>query len=67
MKFPQLRIGKKAQTMSRQDEEVFLEASQLARLRLEQCIADLEILAPAIDDMGVRRGSEPVGRFPKLP
>lgn len=41
--FPHFPSRKKTPKLTRRDERVFAEASELARLRLEQCIADLHI------------------------
>ena len=46
MKLPHFPALKKIETSGRQDEKVFAEASELALLRLEQCIADLRITVP---------------------
>lgn len=48
MQLPHFLSVKKAGKLSRRDEKVFTEASRLALLRLEQCIADLRIPAPAM-------------------
>ena len=50
MKFPPLRPRRNNEGLSKQDEIVFAEASELARLRLEQCIADLRIWLPKRHD-----------------
>jgi hypothetical protein len=36
--------------LSRQDEEVFNQAKELASLRLEQCLADRQISLPSVTD-----------------
>jgi hypothetical protein len=41
--FPHFPWRKKTAKLTRRDERVFAEASELARLRLEQCISDLHI------------------------
>jgi hypothetical protein len=46
MKFSHLRPRRNDEGLSKRDETVFAEASELARLRLEQCIADLQIWVP---------------------
>ena len=46
MKLPHFPSLKKIEKSRRQDEKVFAEASELALLRLEQCIADLRITVP---------------------
>jgi hypothetical protein len=46
MKLPHFPSRKKFEKSSKQDEEVFAKASELALLRLEQCIADLRISVP---------------------
>jgi hypothetical protein len=48
MKLPYFPSRKNSQKLNQQDDEVFAEASELAVLRLEQCIADLRISAPEI-------------------
>ena len=48
--------------LSKQDERVFTEARELALLRLEQCIADLRIAAPAMKlgiPLGPSNASDP--------
>jgi len=65
MKFP-LPFRKKAQTMTRQDEKIFAEARELAQLRLEQCIADLPIFSPALDDVPARDEPRPLEKSSKL-
>jgi len=47
MKLPQPVHGGK---LSKQDEEVFAQAKELATLRLEQCLADRHISVPSITD-----------------
>ena len=41
---------KRTAKLTRQEERVFAEAGELARLRLEQCIADLYIWLPPTND-----------------
>jgi hypothetical protein len=48
MKLPHFASRKKFDGLSKQDETVFAEASQLALLRLEQCLADLRISVPIL-------------------
>jgi len=48
--FPHFPSPKKTEKLTRQDERVFAEASELARLRLEQCIADLHIWRSTTND-----------------
>jgi hypothetical protein len=48
--FPHFPSRQKTPKLTRRDERVFAEASELARLRLEQCIADLHIWLPTADD-----------------
>ncbi len=55
MRFPHLPFRQEVQNSSKQDDEVFAQASTLASLRLEQCIADLGILVPAVRG-AIRRG-----------
>ena len=40
MKLPQFSFRNNPQKSNKQDDEVFAEASELAMLRLEQCMAD---------------------------
>jgi hypothetical protein len=49
MKFPHFASRKNTETLSKQDEKIFAEASELAQLRLEQTIADLRITAPTFN------------------
>ena len=65
MKLPRFPFRKKVQE-SKQDEKVFAEASELAQLRLEQCIADLDIWPPAIDSTLAPRGHRPLRKFSNL-
>jgi hypothetical protein len=46
MKLPQFPSRKHSQKRSKQDDEVFAEAGELAMLRLEQCMADRRISVP---------------------
>jgi hypothetical protein len=48
MRFPHFRSRKKFE--KEQDEEIFAEASELALLRLEQCIAEQRITDPTMRD-----------------
>lgn len=51
MKLPHLPARKNSVgKLSKQDEEVFAQAKELASLRLEQCIADLRISIPTVKD-----------------
>ena len=50
MKLPHFASRNKFDGLSKQDEKVFAEASELALLRLEQCIADLRLSAPLTRD-----------------
>jgi hypothetical protein len=52
--------------LSRQDEKVFTEARELALLRLEQCIADLRIAAPAMK-IGIKPLGPPDASHPHQP
>jgi hypothetical protein len=61
MKFPHFR-SKNVEGLSKQDETVFAEASELALLRLEQCIADLQIWAPKRPDTPDPRTVRPFNR-----
>jgi hypothetical protein len=47
MKFPRLVHDGK---LSKQGEEVFAQAKELAALRLEQCVADRQMFVPSITD-----------------
>jgi len=66
MKLPHFRSRKKFEKSSKQDEEVFAEASELALLRLEQCIADLRISVPTMRDAIRPRGLQPLRNFTNL-
>ena len=46
MKLPPFLSRKKIEAISKEDEQVFAEAKELALLRLEQSIADLRIWTP---------------------
>jgi hypothetical protein len=48
MRLPHFRAHKKIK--KKQDEDVFTEASELALLRLEQCIAEQRIPGPTMRD-----------------
>ncbi len=48
--FPYFPSRKKTAKLTRQEERVFAEASELAQLRVEQCIADLQIWLPTMND-----------------
>jgi len=51
MKLPLFPARKKSpEYLSTTDEEVFAQAKELASLRLEQCIADLQIVVPKVQD-----------------
>lgn len=51
MRFPQLLTRKKnSEQLNRKDAQVFARAKELASLRLEQCITDLQIFIPAVKD-----------------
>jgi hypothetical protein len=47
--FPRFPSRKKNAKSTRQEENVFTEASELAQLRLEQCIADLQAWLPTMN------------------
>jgi hypothetical protein len=66
MKFPYFSSRKKIERLSREDERVFAEASELAQLRLEQSIADLRVWIPAMNDTGDGRASRPLKKFTNL-
>ncbi len=64
MKLPHFASRKQFDKLSKQDEEVFAEATELARLRLEQCIADLRISVPVIMRDAIRpRGLQPLRKY----
>ena len=63
MKLPQFSSRRNSQKPNKQDDEVFAEASELAMLRLEQCMADLGITAPEIKGPVEPRGLSPLRRF----
>jgi hypothetical protein len=50
MKLPHFLSRRKLGRLSKHDERVFAEASELATLRLEQCIADLRLSVPTTND-----------------
>jgi hypothetical protein len=58
MKFslPHFPLRKKTTKFTKQDERLFAEASELAKLRLEQCIADLHMWLPTTNDTLIGRG-----------
>lgn len=62
MQLPDFLSLKRIQKLSKQDEEVFTEARELALLRLEQCIDDLRIPAPAMKNRIGPRGGSATGR-----
>jgi hypothetical protein len=66
MKLPHFASRKKLDKLSKQDEEVFAEASELALLRLEQCIADLRISAPIMRDPIRPDGLQPLRKYPNV-
>jgi hypothetical protein len=66
MKLPHFPSRKKVENLSKQDEEVFAEASELAVLRLEQCIADLQISVPSMRDAIRPHGLQPLRNYPNL-
>jgi hypothetical protein len=66
MKLPRFPFRKKVQDFNKQDEKVFAEASELAQLRLEQCIADLDIWPPAIEHPLVSLGHRPLRKLSNL-
>ena len=63
MKLPQFPSRRNSQKTNKQDDEVFAEASELAMLRLEQCMADLRISVPEIKGPVEPRGLAPLRRF----
>lgn len=65
MKFPHFASRKKI-GLSKQDEAVFAEASELAQLRLEQSIADLRISVPTMNDTLEPRAVRPLRKFTNL-
>jgi hypothetical protein len=52
MRLPHFPFRQKVEKLSTQDDTVFAEASGLASLRLEQCIADLETSVPTVRGFG---------------
>jgi len=62
MKFPFPSFPSRNMTakLTRHDERVFAEAGELARLRLEQCIADLHIWLPTTNDTQHRQSDRGV-------
>jgi len=64
MKLPHFASRKQFDKLSKQDEEVFADATELARLRLEQCIADLRISVPIIMRDAIRpRALQPLRKY----
>jgi hypothetical protein len=51
MKFPNFGSRKKIRTVRGREERSFAEASELAKVRLEQCIADLHVHAATTQDI----------------
>ena len=67
MRLPRFPSRKNSQEqLSKQDEQVFAEASELARLRLEQCVADLRIWLPAMRENPKRRNGSQQQRLTNL-
>jgi hypothetical protein len=66
MKLPYFSSRKKIESLSREDERVFAEASELAQLRLEQSIADLRFWVPAMNDTRDGRVPRPLKKFTNL-
>ncbi len=56
MKFPQLRPRKKIGDLAQKD-KIFAEASDLARLRLEQCMTDLNERIRTAEETADQHGS----------
>lgn len=51
MRLPYFSARKKSpQHLTKQEAEVFAKAKELATLRLEQCLADLQIVVPSVKD-----------------
>jgi hypothetical protein len=75
MKLPRFLSIKKIEKLSKQDEKVFTEASELALLRLKQCVADVRMPAltmrNAVRPLGTayaKKTHEPFpGSFPESP
>jgi hypothetical protein len=63
MKLPHFSSRKEFEKLSTQDEQVFAEASELAVLRLEQCIADLRISAARMRDTIRPAGLQPSRKY----
>ena len=66
MKLPHFSPRKNFEKLSKQDEGVFAEASELALLRLEQCIADLRLSLPTMRDAIQPRRLPPVRKYTNL-
>jgi len=66
MKFPHFQSRKKIERLSRQDEKVFAEASELAQLRLEQSMADLRMALPTMNDTLRPHETRPLKKFTDL-
>jgi hypothetical protein len=56
MRFPHFKSRKRIGSRSIQDEKVFTEASELARRRLEGCIADLQTRLATMEETEDPRG-----------
>ena len=65
MKLPRFQSLQRAEKASKLDEQVFAEASELALLRLEQCIADLRIWIPTVREV-TRAQHRSLKKFPGL-
>ena len=66
MRLPHFASRNKFDGLSKQDEKVFAEASELALLRLEQCIADLRISVPILKDSIPPRGHQLLRKYTNL-
>jgi hypothetical protein len=63
MRLPRFPFRQKFEKVSKQDDKVFAEASELASLRLEQCIADLEISVPRMRGTIQPGGMQPLRKY----
>jgi hypothetical protein len=66
MKLPHFSARKEFENVAKNDEEVFAEASELAVLRLEQCIADLGISLPTMRNESGPRSHQPLKNVSNL-
>lgn len=66
MRFPRFTSRKSDERLSSHDETVFAEASELAHLRLQQCIADLRTRLAALNERGDPQDQEKINSDSRL-